>query len=40
MPKRVTVTLPDTVASDLQQWSDKRGQALATCAAIAVEMAM
>lgn len=39
MPRRVTVTLPDTVASDLQKWADRRGQALATCAALAIEMA-
>lgn len=40
MPKRITITLPDTVAADLQQWADNRGQAIATAAAIAVELAM
>lgn len=40
MPKRITITLPDTVAVDLQQWADNRGQAIATAAAIAVELAM
>lgn len=38
MPKRVTVTLPDPVASDLTEWSEWRGQSLATCAALVVEM--
>ncbi|NEQ29836.1 MAG: hypothetical protein F6K04_02345 [Leptolyngbya sp. SIO4C5] len=38
MPKRVYVTLPDTVADDLQRWADKRGQPLATAAAIALEL--
>ena len=40
MPKRITINLPDTVAADLQAWADKRGQAMATVAAIAVEKAM
>ena len=40
MPKRITITLPDTVACDLQTWADTRGQAIATAAAIAVELAM
>jgi hypothetical protein len=40
MPRRITITLPDTVAGDLQKWADARGQAIATAAAIAVELAM
>ena len=40
MPRRITITLPDTVATDLQRWADARGQAIATAAAIAVELAM
>lgn len=40
MPRRVTVTLPDPVAANLQEWADIRGQALATVAALAIEKAM
>ena len=40
MPKRVTVTLADTVADKLQRWSDARGQAIATVAGIAIELAL
>lgn len=36
--KRVYVTLPDTVTEDLQRWAEKRDQALATVAAIAIEL--
>ena len=36
--KRVYVTLPDTVADDLQLWAGKRDQPLATVAAIAIEL--
>ena len=36
--KRVYVTLPDTVADDLQLWAEKRDQPLATVAAIAIEL--
>jgi hypothetical protein len=40
MPRRITITLPDTVAGDLQRWADARGQAIATAAAISVELAI
>lgn len=40
MPKRVTVTLADTVAEKLQRWSDARGQAIATVAGVAIELAL
>ncbi len=40
MPKRVTVTLADTVAAKLQRWSEARGQPLATVAGIAIELAV
>jgi len=40
VPKRFSITLPDTVAEDLQRWADKRGQAIATAAAIAIELKM
>ena len=40
MPKRVTVTLADTVAKKLQRWSDARGQPLATVAGVAIELAV
>ena len=40
MPKRVTVTLADTVADKLQRWSDARGQAIATVAGVAIELAL
>jgi hypothetical protein len=40
MPRRITITLPDTVAGDLQRWADARGQAIATAAAIAIELSM
>lgn len=38
MPKRMTITLADTVADKLQSWADTRGQAPATVAALAVEL--
>lgn len=38
MPKRITLTLADTVAEKLQIWSETRGQALATVAALAIEL--
>lgn len=40
VPRRVYVTLPDTVADDLQRWADIRGQAIATTGAIAIELKM
>ena len=40
MPRRFTVTLPDTVAAKLDRWSDARGQAFATAAAAAIELQM
>jgi predicted transcriptional regulator len=40
MPKRVTVTLADTVADKLQRWADARGQAIATVAGVAIELAL
>ena len=40
MTKRVTVTLADTVADKLQRWSDARGQAIATVAGVAIELAL
>lgn len=38
MPKRMTVTLADTVGEKLQAWADARGQAPATVAALAIEL--
>ena len=38
--KRVNVTLPDTVYADLERWAGLRDQALATVAAIAIELAI
>lgn len=40
MPRRFTVTLPDTVAAKLDRWSEARGQAFATAAAAAIELQM
>lgn len=40
MPKRITVTLADTVAAKLQRWADARGQAIATVAGVAIELAV
>lgn len=40
MPKRITVTLADTVAAKLQRWADVRGQAIATVAGVAIELAV
>lgn len=40
MPRRVTVTLADTVADKLQRWADARGQPIATVAGIAIELAL
>lgn len=40
MAKRVNVTLPDTVYADLERWADLRDQAIATVAAIAIELAI
>lgn len=39
VPKRITVTLADTVADKLQRWADARGQAIATVAGVAIELA-
>jgi hypothetical protein len=38
--KRVYVTLPDNIHRDLEQWAEYRGQAIATAAAVAIELAM
>jgi hypothetical protein len=38
--KRVNVTLPDTVHADLERWAGLRDQAIATVAAIAIELAI
>ena len=38
MPRRVYVTLPDTVYATLERWAKARGQAVATVAAIAIEL--
>lgn len=38
--KRVNVTLPDTVYADLERWAELRDQAIATVAAIAIELAI
>ena len=38
--KRVNVTLPDTVYADLERWAGMRDQAIATVAAIAIELAL
>jgi len=40
MPKRITVTLADTVAAKLQRWADARGQAIATVAGVAIELSV
>ncbi|MEM7067141.1 MAG: hypothetical protein AAF572_28755 [Cyanobacteria bacterium P01_B01_bin.77] len=40
MPRRVYVTLPDTVYASLERWAKLRGQAIATTAAIAVELSV
>jgi predicted transcriptional regulator len=40
MPRRITVTLADTVAEKLQIWADRRGQAIATVAAVAIELSV
>ena len=40
MAKRLTINLPDTVHADLERWSELRGQALASVAAIAIELAV
>ena len=40
MSKRVHVTLPDTVHSDLDAWAKTRGQAIASLGAIAIEFAV
>ena len=40
MPRRFTVTLPDTVAAKLDRWCEARGQAFATAAAAAIELQM
>jgi len=34
------VTLADTVADKLQRWADARGQAIATVAGVAIELAV
>jgi pyrimidine operon attenuation protein/uracil phosphoribosyltransferase len=38
--KRVHVTLPDNIHRDLELWAEFRGQAIATAAAVAIELAM
>jgi hypothetical protein len=38
--KRVNVTLPETVYADLERWAKMRDQAVATVAAIALELAI
>jgi len=38
--KRVNVTLPETVYADLERWAKLRDQAVATVAAIALELAI
>lgn len=38
--KRVNVTLPDTVHAELERWAGLRDQAIATVAAIAIELAI
>lgn len=40
MPRKFSVTLPDTVAVKLDRWSEARGQAFATVAAVAIELAV
>lgn len=40
MSKRVYITLPDNVHRELEQWASFRGQAIATAAAAAIELAM
>ena len=40
MPKRITVTLADTVAAKLQRWADARGQPIATVAGVAIELSV
>ena len=40
MPRRITINLPDTVGDNLKRWADNRGQAIATAAAVAIELAM
>lgn len=40
MTKRVNLTLPDPVFADLKKWADSRDQAVATVAAIALEIAI
>ena len=39
MPRRIYVTLPDTVYASVERWAKVRGQPLATVAAIAIELA-
>lgn len=38
--RRVNVSLADTVFRDLERWADARGQAVATVAALAIELAI
>lgn len=38
--KRVNVTLPETVHADLKRWAEIREQAIASVAAIAIELAI
>ena len=40
MPRRFTVTLPDTVVAKHDRWCEARGQAFATAAAAAIELQM
>lgn len=38
MPKRTTVTIPDHLVSDLENWAKMRGQGFATVCALAIEL--
>lgn len=38
MPKRTTVTLPDHIVPDLENWAKIRGQGFATVCALAIEL--
>lgn len=40
MSKRTTITLPDQIFDDLEQWADKEGRPTANLAAFLVEVAV
>ncbi|MGB3615865.1 MAG: hypothetical protein WBA10_18870 [Elainellaceae cyanobacterium] len=40
MSRRVMLTLPDTVAADLERWADSQGRAIANLAGFIVETAV